>query len=46
MFLWEIFGGNLPHIRIEAKSFDEAIKKARLQNERYCGGFIVEEDEI
>ena len=46
MLLWEIFGGNLPHIRIKAYSFDEAIKKARMQNERYCGGFVVEEDEV
>lgn len=45
MMTWEIFayfGHNLQSLRIRARSFDEAIAKARLQDPRYCGGYIVD----
>lgn len=48
MDTWEIvggnLGGNLPPIRVRARSFDEALKKARLRNPGYCAGWVVEED--
>lgn len=44
MMTWEITGGGLPAIRIKARSFDEALKKARLRNENYCCGWIVDDD--
>lgn len=40
--IWEIFGAGLPPIRIHADSFDEAIRKARLCDRRYCGGYVAE----
>lgn len=36
MDTWEIVGGNQPPIRVRARSFDEALKKARLRNPGYC----------
>lgn len=44
MDTWEMVGGNLPPIRVHARSFDEALKKARLRNPGYCAGWVVEED--
>ena len=43
MDTWEMVGGNLPPIRVRARSFDEALKKARLRNPGYCAGWVVEE---
>ena len=44
MLTWIIIGGGLPDLRIRARSFDEALAKARLRNKDYCGGYVVEED--
>ena len=44
MDTWEMVGGNLPPIRVRARSFDEALKKARLRNPGYCAGWVVEEE--
>lgn len=44
MLTWEIIGANLPPLRIRARSFDEALAKARLRNRAYCGGYVVDED--
>nr|DAF28528.1 MAG TPA: hypothetical protein [Caudoviricetes sp.] len=43
MDTWEMVGGNLPPIRVRARSFDEALKKARLRDPGYCAGWVVEE---
>lgn len=42
--IWIIFGGGLPEIRIRANSFDEALRKARLRDSRYCGGYVADDD--
>ena len=41
---WCIIGGGLPEIYVYAESFDEALKKARTQNNKYCGGYVVDKD--
>lgn len=44
MLTWEVVGGGLPPIRVRARNFREALKKARLYNPNYCGGYVVEDD--
>lgn len=44
MTIWCIFGGGLPEIYVHAESFDEALKKARGQNNNYCAGYVFDED--
>lgn len=43
MATWEIVGGDLPPVRVRARTFDEALAKARLRNPGYCAGWVVEE---
>lgn len=43
MLTWEIVGPNLQPVRVRARSFDEALKKARLRSPDYCGGYVVED---
>ena len=38
--IWIIVGPNLQDLRIRAESFDEALRKARLRDKRYCGGYV------
>lgn len=45
MLTWIIIGPNLPELKIRANSFDEALKKARLRNPNYCGGYVSEDEE-
>lgn len=45
MLTWEIVGGNLPPIRVRAMSFDEALKRARCIDPRYCGGYVIDDDD-
>lgn len=40
---WCIVGGGLPDIYVFAETFDEALKKARRIDKKYCGGYIVED---
>ena len=44
MLTWVIVGAGLPDLKIRARSFDEALAKARLRDSRYCGGYVDEED--
>lgn len=37
---WIISGIGLPALRIQANSFDEAIKQARTVDIRYSGGYV------
>lgn len=39
MATWEIVGG----VRVRARTFDEALAKARLRDPGYCAGWVVEE---
>ncbi len=41
---WIMYGAGLKPIKVKADSFDEAIKKARRIDKRYCGG-CVDDDE-
>ena len=45
MLTWEMFGGKLPPIKVRANSFDEALKKARLRDPKYCAGHVVDDDD-
>ena len=42
--VWRVWGRNLPARCVVARSFDEAIKKAREFDAGYCAGQIVVED--
>lgn len=44
MLTWEIVGPGLPVLRIRARSFDDALAKARLRDRNYCGGYVVDEE--
>lgn len=44
MLTWAIFGGGLPVLKIRARSFDEALAKARLRDPGYCGGYVADDD--
>ena len=44
MATWEIVGGDLPPVRVRARTFDEALAKARLRNPGSCAGWVVEEE--
>lgn len=41
--VWRVWGRNLPDRRVIARSFDEAIQKAREWDGGYCAAQIVEE---
>lgn len=43
MATWEIVGGDLPPVRVRARTFDEALAKARLRDPGYCAGWVIEE---
>lgn len=45
MLTWEIIGGGLPPVRVRARTFSEALKKARLRDPNYCGGYVVDDDD-
>lgn len=45
MLTWIIVGGCLPDLKIRARSFDEALAKARLRNKDYCGGYVSDEED-
>lgn len=36
--------GGLPPLRVRARSFSDALARAKAVNPGYCGGYIVEED--
>jgi hypothetical protein len=40
---WEIIGPNLLPLRIRADTFSQALKKAKLRNQNYCAGYVVED---
>ena len=44
MLTWVIFGGWVPDLKIRARSFDEALEKARLRDSRYCGGYVADDE--
>ena len=44
MLTWVIVGPGVPDLKIRARSFDEALEKARLQDSRYCGGYVADDE--
>ena len=42
--IWIVIGPGLPDLRIRANSFDEALKRARLKNKNYCGGYVDDDE--
>ena len=44
MLTWVIVGAGLPNLRIRARSFDEALAKARLRDSGYCGGDVADDE--
>ena len=43
--IWRIVGPKLPDLRIHARTFDEALKRARMVDDRYCGGYVDEDED-
>lgn len=41
---WEMMGPGLPTIRVRARTFNEALKKARLFDPGYNSGYALDED--
>ena len=44
MMTWVIMGAGVPNLKVRARSFDEALAKARLRDSRYCGGYVADDD--
>ena len=44
MLTWVIMGAGVPNLKVRARSFDEALAKARLRDSRYCGGDVADDD--
>lgn len=44
MLTWVIMGAGVPDLKVRARSFDQALAKARAVDSRYCGGYVDEED--
>ena len=43
---WVIMGdAGMPVLRILARSFDEALAKARLRDPRYCAGYVADDED-
>lgn len=40
---WKIFKSSTDFVIVRAESFDEALKKARRLDPRYCGGYLLDE---
>lgn len=38
--VWVIICAGLPNLRILADSFDDALRRARMVDDRYCGGYV------
>lgn len=41
---WVVTGPGLPDLKIRARSFDEALAKARLRDPGYVAGWVDDED--
>ena len=44
MLTWVIMGAGVPNLKVRARSFDEALAKARPRDSRYCGGYVADDD--
>ena len=44
MLTWVIVGAGVPDLKIRARSFDEALEKARLRDSQYCGGYVDDDE--
>ena len=41
---WKIFKSATEFVFVQADSFDAALKKARLRDPAYCGGYMVDDE--
>ena len=41
---WVIVGAGVPELKIRARTFYEALDKARLRDSRYCGGYVADDE--
>ena len=41
---WVVIGAGVPDLKIRARSFDEALEKARLRDSQYCGGYVADDE--
>lgn len=39
---WKIFKSATEFVIVRAESFDEALKKARMLDPHFCGGYVIE----
>ena len=44
MLTWVIMGAGVPNLKVRARSFDEALAKARLRDSQYCGGYVADDE--
>lgn len=45
MLWWVIVGPDLKDVRVRARSFDEALAKARLRDPGYCAGYAADNED-
>lgn len=45
MLKWKIFRSVEDYVIVHARTFSEALAKARLYDSRYCAGYVVDDDE-
>ena len=38
------YRAGVPDLKIRARSFDEALEKARLRDSQYCGGYVADDE--
>ena len=42
---WKIFKNQSEYIIVHARTFSEALSRAKLHDPAYCGGYMVDDDE-
>lgn len=45
MATWIIVGPDLPDLKIRARTFDEALRRARLRDPGYVGGWVADDED-
>lgn len=45
MLVWIMSGPGLPDVRVRARTFSEALKKAKLRDPGYCFGYVADDDD-
>ncbi|MBQ9211053.1 MAG: hypothetical protein IJ153_05595 [Clostridia bacterium] len=45
MMIWIVCGHGLTDVRVRARTFSEALEKARLRDPGYCAGYVADDDD-